>query len=546
MVTTCSPAASAGGPGGPAPGTRPRVDTGNDIWIGEIVCDRVGLTPVPPRGLDRRVRHLAQGGADQGRRGPGRDHRARGGRTASSRRLLPECRRRRGRARRGRHHRHPTPQLQRRRPPQRRASTTRCVPLVAGIPTRTTSPQPATTRSGSTALGPARSAWYEFFPRSEGGFKGVARPPRRRGRHGLRRRLPAADPPDRHHRPQGRQQHARRRVPTTSAARGPSAARRAATPPSTPTSAPRTTSPPRRASPRARHGGGARLRAPVLARPPLGHRASRVVPPPPRRHDQVRREPAQEVPGHLPDQLLAGRRDRPASPCGRRAGTSSSTGSTAASRIFRVDNPHTKPLAFWEWCIARDPGRPPRRAVPGRGVHPPGDDVEAGRGRLQPELHVLHLAAPSKRSCSEYLDRARPRAPRRRHAAQLLAQHARHPRRRPARRPPGRVPAPLPAGRHAVPDLRASTRGYELCENEPAVGQQRGVPLLREVRGQAPRLGPARTRWPRSSPRSTGSAGRHPALRRAARTSASTTPTTTTSSPTPRARAPTATWCWWS
>ena len=22
-------------------------------------------------------------------------------------------------------------------------------------------------------------------------------------------------------------------------------------------------------------------------------------------------------------------------------------------RIFRVDNPHTKPLAFWEWLLAR-------------------------------------------------------------------------------------------------------------------------------------------------------------------------------------------------
>ena len=22
-------------------------------------------------------------------------------------------------------------------------------------------------------------------------------------------------------------------------------------------------------------------------------------------------------------------------------------------KIFRVDNPHTKPFEFWEWCIAR-------------------------------------------------------------------------------------------------------------------------------------------------------------------------------------------------
>ena len=28
-------------------------------------------------------------------------------------------------------------------------------------------------------------------------------------------------------------------------------------------------------------------------------------------------------------------------------------------RIFRVDNPHTKPLAFWEWLIEQVRGREP-------------------------------------------------------------------------------------------------------------------------------------------------------------------------------------------
>ena len=86
----------------------------------------------------------------------------------------------------------------------------------------------------------------------------------------------------------------------------------------------------------------ARLRDPVLARPPVAAGAPRVVPPPPRRDAQVRREPAQALPGHLQRQLrqrgLAGR-------CGRRCATSSSTGSRTACRCFRVDNPHTKPVA---------------------------------------------------------------------------------------------------------------------------------------------------------------------------------------------------------
>ena len=76
---------------------------------------------------------------------------------------------------------------------------------------------------------------------------------------------------------------------------------------------------PRRGPPRARHDRGpasadrggaelrhrhrARLRDPVLGRPPVADRAPRVVPPPARRHAQVRREPAQALPGHLQRQL---------------------------------------------------------------------------------------------------------------------------------------------------------------------------------------------------------------------------------------------------
>ena len=51
-------------------------------------------------------------------------------------------------------------------------------------------------------------AWYELFPRSWGGFKGVAEGAAATGRARLRRRLPAADPPDRRDEPQGPQQRA--------------------------------------------------------------------------------------------------------------------------------------------------------------------------------------------------------------------------------------------------------------------------------------------------------------------------------------------------
>ncbi len=135
------------------------------------------------------------------------------------------------------------------------------------------------------------------------------------GRARLRRRLPASDPPDRRDEPQGPQQHAPGgegrsgqslgdRRQGRRARRGPSRARDAEGV--------------RRPRRRGAEGGArdrARLRDPDLARPPLADRASGVVQPAARRDAQVRREPAQALPGHLQRQLrLRGL----ARACGRR------------------------------------------------------------------------------------------------------------------------------------------------------------------------------------------------------------------------------------
>ena len=61
-------------------------------------------------------------------------------------------------------------------------------------------------------------------------------------------------------------------------------------------------------------------------------------------------------------------------------------------RIFRVDNPHTKPFPFWEWLIARGADALSRRDLPGRGLHPPEGDAQARQDRLHAVLHLLHLA----------------------------------------------------------------------------------------------------------------------------------------------------------
>ena len=64
----------------------------------------------------------------------------------------------------------------------------------------------------------------------------------------------------------------------------------------------------------------------------------------------------------------------PPRPCG-----SSGTGWTHGVRIFRVDNPHTKPLPFWEKLLADVQPDRPRRDLPGRGVHPAGHDARPRR-----------------------------------------------------------------------------------------------------------------------------------------------------------------------
>ena len=205
----------------------------------------------------------------------------------------------------------------------------------------------------------AFSAWYELFPRSTVSWRRRRpsrgrrprhparrhRPARLRRRPRLRHPLPAAGPPHRAGLPQGTRQRARRRPRRP---RQPVGDRRGRGRPHR--GAPRARHGRRRARPRRRgegerHRGRPRPRLPVLARPPLGHRAPRVVPPPARRHHPVRREPAEEVPGHLPARL-------------RVAGVARAVGGPARRRRV-LDGPGHH----------RVPGRqPPHQAVPVLGV----------------------------------------------------------------------------------------------------------------------------------------------------------------------------------
>ena len=61
-------------------------------------------------------------------------------------------------------------------------------------------------------------------------------------------------------------------------------------------------------------------------------------------------------------------------------------------KIFRVDNPHTKPVAFWEWLIGEVQDASSGRDLPGRSVHAAQDDEGARESGLYPVVYLLHLA----------------------------------------------------------------------------------------------------------------------------------------------------------
>ena len=238
-------------------------------------------------GRRRRPRRAARGRA--ARRGRRRARRAddavlRGAPRAARHAPVATDRARRGRARRGDGARRRTARARARYPRElevrRRAAARALLGLVRAV----------------SALDAARR-----HARHAARRRGAARLHRRAR---LRRRVPAADPSDRARVPQGTRQHARRAARTIRAARGRSARPRAATRPCTRSSARSPTSTLRRRGARAQ-GLEVALDIAFQASPdhPWVKRAPEVVRAAARRHDPVRREPAEEVPGRLPVRL---------------------------------------------------------------------------------------------------------------------------------------------------------------------------------------------------------------------------------------------------
>ena len=93
-------------------------------------------------------------------------------------------------------------------------------------------------------------------------------------------------------------------------------------------------------------------------------------------------------------------------------------------KVFRVDNPHTKPFDFWRWLIADVQAQPSRHDLPRRGVQPAARDVSAGEARVQPVVHLLHVAQ-HEAGADRLLHGARGGA--RLVSAEPLAEYAGHP-----------------------------------------------------------------------------------------------------------------------
>ena len=331
---------------------------GNDHWAGELRGDRARPLAVHGRGLGRPLRELARRARPQARGRAGRPGgRALGGRGALRRRASSPS------------WRAAAPALGAKDGTARRRSEAR-----SRWTSSASAPASAPGTSSSRARGAASGASPKVLPQlAELGFDVVYLPPVH----------PIGDDE-----PQGPEQHARR---GGGRSRQPVGDRR-----------PRGR--PRRDPPRARHVEGlrrdgrgrprrrasrSRSTSRSSARPTIpGSRASGVVQPAARRDAQVRREPAQAVPGHLQRQLRLGGL---AAGSGRRCATSCSAGASAACAIFRVDNPHTKSVRFWEWLIREVRAEFPDTIFLSEAFTRPAMMTTLAKVGLRPVLHVLHL-----------------------------------------------------------------------------------------------------------------------------------------------------------
>ena len=146
-------------------------------------------------------------------------------------------------------------------------------------------------------------------------------------------------------------------------------------------------------------------------------------------------------------------------------------------KVFRVDNPHTKPLGFWEWLIARDHRRPTRTCIFL-------SEAFTRRARLVglakvgfSQSYTYFTWKNSRWDLEQFVYELLSPVAARGLPPELLRQHAGHPPRvPPARRAAGVRDAARARG-DAQPDLR-HLLGLRALRERPGPARQRGVPRL--------------------------------------------------------------------
>ena len=122
-------------------------------------------------------------------------------------------------------------------------------------------------------------------------------------------------------------------------------------------------------------------------------------------------------------------------------------------KIFRVDNPHTKPVPFWEWAIRDIQSRHPDTIFLAEAFTRPKVMKRLAKVGLQPVLFLLHLAQHEV-GADAVPDRAdHDRVPAL-YAAEFFREHARHQPVFPADERAARLPHPPRARRDARRQLR--------------------------------------------------------------------------------------------
>ncbi len=217
--------------------------------------------------------------------------------------------------------------------------------------------------------------------------------------------------------------------------------------------------------------------------------------------------PPEEVPGHLSRSTST--TDDPTRPVRRRCCGSCGYWIGHGVRIFRVDNPHTKPVAFWEWLHRRGQrGSDPDVIFLAEAFTRPADDARASARAGFQQSYTYFTWRNTKIELEDYFTEVSHESARRASGPNFFVEHPRHPHTSTcstaARRRSGSgQPWPPPPARH-LGRLRAATSS---CEHVARGRAARNTSTTEKYQCGAA------TGTPRRNPARTPGAVHHPAER---------------------------------